>query len=185
MPFRHALSGPGRYLPPPLPAMPMPTPPPPPDAMPSLYDDPTVTAVTGASGFRTEIRTRGFTLTADEPPELGGTEAGPTPYALLAAALAACTGMTLRMYATRKGWPLEGVTVHVAHDRIHAADCATCETEEGHIDRLTRRIEVAGPLDDAQRARLLHIADRCPVHRTLHSEVHVLTELVSSGAPTL
>jgi putative redox protein len=153
--------------------------------MPSLYDDPTVTAVTGASGFRTDVRARGFTLVADEPASGGGTEAGPTPYDLLAAALASCTSMTLRMYADRKRWPLKRVAVHVAHARLHADDCATCETEEGHIDRLTRRIEVVGPLTDEQRARLLQIADRCPVHRTLHGEIDVLTEMASADPATL
>jgi putative redox protein len=152
--------------------------------MPTVYDDPTVTARVGAAGLRTTVHARGFTLVADEPRALGGTEQGPTPYDLLAAALAACTAMTLRMYADRKGWPLHAVTVHVAHDRVHAEDCATCETEEGHLDRLTRRIEAEGPLTDAQRARLRYIADRCPVHRTLHGEVHVVTELVSDGAET-
>jgi putative redox protein len=152
--------------------------------MPSLYDDPTVIAV-NTGGLRTDVHARGFALVTDEPESVGGTEAGPTPYDLLAAALASCTAMTLRMYADRKDWPLERVTVHVAHARIHAADCADCETKEGRLDRLTRRVEVEGPLSDAQRARLLEIADKCPVHRTIHAEIHVLTELVSSPPPTL
>jgi putative redox protein len=164
-----------------MPALPEPSP----GASPSSYDDPTVTAVTGAAGFRTVVHTRGFSFVADEPASAGGTEQGPTPYDLLAAALAACTGMTLRMYADRKGWPLGEVTVRVAHDRVHAEDCATCETEEGHVDRLTRRIALSGPLTDEQRTRLLQIADRCPVHRSIHAEIHVLTEMVSAGDPTL
>ncbi|MDX1418705.1 MAG: alpha/beta fold hydrolase [Rubricoccaceae bacterium] len=147
----------------------------PPGEAPSLYEDPTVTAVTG-DGFRTALLARGFALVADEPSSVGGTESGPTPYDYLSAALAACTSMTLRMYADRKGWPLETVTVRVAHARVHAQDCATCETEEGHVDQLTRQVEVTGALDPEQRARLIEIADRCPVHRTLHGEVHVQTE---------
>ena len=96
-----------------------------------------VTVHTPAAGFRTGVAVRQHTLVADEPVEVGGTDEGPTPYDLLGAALGTCTAMTLRMYADRKEWPLQGITVHVEHDRLHAADCATCETEDGHIDRLT------------------------------------------------
>ncbi len=102
---------------------------------------------------------------------------GPTPYGLLLASLGSCTTMTLRMYAERKGLPLEHVTVRLRHEKIHARDCETCESETGKIDRIDREIVLEGPLDEAQRARLLEIADRCPVHRTLHSEV------VVSGQP--
>lgn len=148
---------------------------------PSPYDDPVVTAVTEAGGFRTAVHARGHRLVADEPRKAGGTEEGPTPYDLLAAALATCTSMTIRMYVERKGWPFESVTVRVAHDRIHADDCADCETTGGQIDRLTRRIAFAGALDGAQRAKLLEIADKCPVHKTLHGKVHVVTKLEGSG----
>ncbi len=147
--------------------------------MPTVYDDPTVAATTESGGFRTAIHARGHRLVADEPAAMGGTEAGPTPYDLLAAALAACTTMTLTTYAGRKGWPLRSATARVAHDRIHAEDCRACETTVGKIDRLTREIVLDGELDAAQRARLLEIADRCPVHRTLHAEMHVETRLAA------
>jgi putative redox protein len=90
--------------------------------------------------------------------------------------------MTLRMYADRKGWPLAGVTVQVEHDRLHAQDCAACETKQGKIDRLRRTLTLDGPLDDEQRARLVEIADRCPVHRTLESEIVVETSLTEPEA---
>ena len=140
-----------------------------------------VTVHTPAGGFRTGIAIRQHTLVADEPEEVGGTDQGPTPYDLLGAALGTCTAMTLRMYADRKGWPLRGVTVHVEHDRLHAQDCASCETEEGKIDRLRRTLTLDGPLDEEQRARLVEIADRCPVHRTLEGEIVIETELEASA----
>ena len=133
-------------------------------------------ARTDDKSLRTSINVGGHALIADEPVALGGEGSGPTPYELLAAGLAACTSMTLQMYAGGKRWPLESVTTSVAHDRLHARDCADCETREGRIDQFTRRIDLTGPLDDAQRNRLLEIADRCPVHRTLHAEVKVVTE---------
>lgn len=147
------------------------------DEMPSLYDDPTVTVTTNAGQFRTEIAARGHRLVADEPTEVGGTESGPTPYDLLAAALGACTTMTIQMYVARKKWPMRSVTARVAHDRIHAKDCEDCETKAGHIDRLTREIEVDGDLTDEQLQKVLEIADKCPVHRTLHNEIRVKTTL--------
>lgn len=138
-----------------------------------------VTVHTPVTGFRTGIAIRQHTLVADEPIEVGGTDQGPTPYDLLGAALGTCTAMTLRMYADRKAWPLEGITVHVEHDRLHAQDCLTCETDEGKIDRFRRTITLDGPLDETQRTRLLTIADRCPVHRTLESEILITTELAA------
>lgn len=122
-------------------------------------------------------------LTADEPIPVGS-DSGPAPYELLLAALGACTSMTVRMYAERKRWPLEGVTVRLRHSRIHASDCADCETRDGRLDRIDRVIRLDGELDRDQRRRLLEIADRCPVHRTLHSEIDVRTiEANPSDAP--
>ena len=132
----------------------------------------------GATGLAQEIEAGRHRLTADEPVAAGGTDAGPSPYDLLLAALGACTSMTISMYARRKGWPLEAVTVRLQHARIHAQDCAECETREGMLDRIEREISLVGALDAAQRERLLEIANRCPVHRTLVSEIDIRTRLV-------
>jgi putative redox protein len=122
-----------------------------------------------------EITAGAHRFLADEPLAAGGGDSGPNPYDLLLAALGACTAMTLRLYAERKALPLDRVTVRLRHGRIHAADCETCETREGMIDRIERAIALEGALDAAQRARLLEIADKCPVHRTLTSEVDIRT----------
>jgi len=114
-------------------------------------------------------------LVADEPVSFGGMNGGPGPYDLLLAALGACTAMTMRMYAERKGLPLEHVGVSLRHEKIHAADCSDCATKEGRIDWIEREVRMTGPLDAAQRAALVAIAEKCPVHRTLHSEVVVRT----------
>lgn len=132
---------------------------------------------TGASGYRSEMVANGHALVADEPESVGGTNSGPSPYEYLLAALGSCTGMTIRMYADRKQWPVEGITVRLRHQKVHAEDCADCETREGRVDRIEREIELEGPLDADQRQRLVEIADRCPVHRTLHSEIVVDTHL--------
>jgi uncharacterized OsmC-like protein/alpha/beta superfamily hydrolase len=131
----------------------------------------------GPAGFAQTIVARRHRLTADEPEELGGTDTGPTPYDLLLAALGACTSMTLRMYADFKGLPLEGVHVRLRHGKIHAVDCAHCDTKEGKIDRIEREIEVLGALTEEQRLKLLEIADKCPVHRTLDSEIEIVSRL--------
>jgi putative redox protein len=147
-----------------------------------IHDDPassegTVTVTEAGSGTYTQQITAGdHRLVADEPKPIGD-DAGPTPYGLLLAALGACTSMTVRMYADRKGWPLERVRVTLRHSRIHAQDCADCETTKGWIDHIDRDLEIAGDLDDTQRQRLLYIAGRCPVHQTLTSEVDITTSL--------
>lgn len=122
---------------------------------------------------------------ADEPTSAGGGDQGPNPYDYLLAALGACTSMTLRMYAEMKQLPLERVQVRLRHRRIHAQDCAECATREGKVDEIERRIELVGPLDESQRQRLLQIAERCPVHRTLQSEIRIVTALQpAAGAST-
>jgi putative redox protein len=120
-------------------------------------------------------------LAADEPPMVGGQDTGPGPYELLLMALGACTAMTLRMYATRKQLPLERVLVRLKHDKVHAEDCINCEQSAAMIDRIDRQIELFGPLDEAQRRRLIEIADKCPVHRTLESKVDIRTALVPAA----
>tara|TARA_R110002096_G_scaffold119038_7_gene257788 strand:- start:7706 stop:8923 length:1218 start_codon:yes stop_codon:yes gene_type:complete len=115
---------------------------------------------------------------ADEPLSYGGTNLGMTPFGFLSAGLAACTSMTIRMYARRKKWPLEHVAVDVSHDKIHAETCENCETQTGKVDQFVRSITLTGDLDADQRARLLEIADKCPVHKTLESEISIKTELV-------
>ncbi len=137
----------------------------------------TKVTVDGRNTLLQRIRTGNHTFIADEPESLGGLDAGPAPYELLLASLGACTSMTLRMYADRKGWDLRGVRVTLEHDRIHAKDCEDCESKTGRIDRIRRDLVLEGNLDDAQRARLLEIADKCPVHRTLHNEIRVETRL--------
>jgi putative redox protein len=135
-----------------------------------------------AAGFLQDVSIAGrHRMQADEPQSHGGTDLGPSPYQLVCAGLGACTAMTIRMYARRKGWPLEHVSVDVAHDRIHAEDCAGCESRTGKVDRFRRVVRIEGDLDAGQRARLMEIADRCPVHRTLEGEVAV--ETVEAGAP--
>jgi uncharacterized OsmC-like protein len=128
-----------------------------------------------AAGFAQEIHAGSHRLRADEPASAGGTDTGPSPYDLLLASLGACTSMTVRMYARRKGWPLEEVTVHLRHSKIHAQDCAECETKEGMLDRIERDIHFAGTLTEEQRSKLLEIANKCPVHRTLTSEIDIKT----------
>ncbi len=136
---------------------------------------------TGESKFAQRIAAGAHQLRADEPESVGGDDSGPGPYDLVLAGLGACTSMTLRLYAERKGWPLSRVTVTLTHDKIHAEDCADCETRSGRLDRIERRLSIEGEIDDEQRARLLEIADKCPVHRTLESEVVVTTRLDDRG----
>ena len=128
-----------------------------------------------ADGFTQDIVVGPHQLTADEPKDMGGDDEGPTPYDLLLAALGSCTSITVAMYAQHKSWPLQDVTVRLQHSRIHATDCAECETKEGKIDRIELDIEFAGPLSGEQQSKLLEIAKKCPVHRTLTSETNIRT----------
>jgi putative redox protein len=155
-----------------------------PAALEAVPDQEVLVRETG-SGFTQEILTDRHRLLADEPREVGGTDLGMSPYELLMAALGACTTMTLRMYATRRKLPLARVAVRLRHDRIHAGDCADCENDDARIDRIQRHLTLDGPLDASQRERLLDIADRCPVHRTLHAGVRVETVLQQQHNPTI
>jgi len=125
--------------------------------------------------FQQEIIIGKHRLMADEPVKAGGMDSGPSPYDLLLAALGACTSMTLRLYADRKQLPLRQTSVRLHHNKIYAADCADCETKDGMVDHIEREIMFDGDLDGEQRARLLEIADKCPVHRTLESEIDIRT----------
>jgi uncharacterized OsmC-like protein/alpha/beta superfamily hydrolase len=137
-----------------------------------------VVAETGEGRFTQRIRAGRHELRADEPESVpGGLDTGPNPYDYLLAGLGACTAMTLRLYAEHKQLPLERVEVHLQHQRVHAKDCEDCETKQGQLDQIERSLVVAGALDDAQRQRLLEIADRCPVHRTLTGEIKIRTRL--------
>ena len=130
--------------------------------------------------FAQDVFTDRHSLHADEPAAYGGGDTGPTPYELLLAALGTCTAMTVRMYANRKRLDLARVSVRLKHEKIHAEDCEHCETREGRLDRIERDLQLAGNLSDNERDDLLRIADRCPVHRTLHSEIDIQTRLDKS-----
>ena len=141
-------------------------------------EQPGLVIVRGAAdGFAQEIIAGAHHLRSDEPTSAGGTGTGPTPYDLFLAALGSCTSMTLAIYARRKKWPLEGVTVRLRHSRVHAKDCADCETKDARLTVIDREIELEGSLDEVQRARLLAIANRCPVHLTLSSRIDIRTTL--------
>lgn len=129
-------------------------------------------------GLLVKLDADGHALQSDEPSDQGGSGLGPSPYDLLSAALASCTIMTLNMYARHKEWPLKAVHAEVRHGKIHARDCEACESKTGRIDRFDRTLSFEGDLSEEQRSRLLEIADRCPVHRTLKEEVEIRTRLV-------
>jgi putative redox protein len=133
--------------------------------------------VSSESGLSQNIVSGKHRWIADEPVPIG-TDTGPSPYELLLGALGACTSMTLRLYAQRKGMDLQRITVTLRHSRIHAEDCTDCETKEGLLDRIDREIELSGNLDEAQKLQLLEIAKRCPVHRTLNSEINIQTSVL-------
>ena len=137
----------------------------------------TEVVVSNENGLAQEIVSGKHRWRADEPAPFG-TDTGPSPYELLLAGLGACTSMTLRLYAQRKGIDLQRITVRIRHSRIHAEDCMDCETKEGLLDRIDREIELSGNLDEAQKLRLLEIAERCPVHRTLNSEISIKTSVI-------
>jgi putative redox protein len=132
----------------------------------------TITATSG-SNLQVRITDGRHVIIGDEPASAGGDDQGFDPYSLLLASLGACTVMTLQLYAKQKKWDLREVTVHLSHDKIYAEDCSTCETKEGKIDRIQRRILLYGNLDDSQKERLRETAKRCPVHRTLTSEITI------------
>ena len=126
-----------------------------------------------ATGFLQEVVSGNHHLRADEPISVGGTDAAPGPYDYLLIALGVCTSMTVGLYARRKQFPLENITVSLRHARIHAQDCEDCETKEGMLDRIDTHLELTGPLTAEQRTKLIEIAGKCPVHRTLKSEIDI------------
>ena len=143
-----------------------------------MTDTPTVTVRGKADALAQEIVVGRHRLSADEPTSLGGTDTGPNPYDLLLAALGSCKSITITMYARRKKWPLESVTVRLRHEKVHANDCESCESKDVLLDRIECDLEFSGSLTTEQRTRLLEIANRCPVHRTLTSEIDIRTRLV-------
>ena len=146
------------------------------------HEEGVVTVTGGASGYAARVMAGAHELAADEPEAVGGTGTGPSPYGYLLAALGACKVMTMRMYADRKEWPLEGSRVRLRHGRVHARDCEECQSTEGRVDRIEVELEVDGPLDEEQRRRILEIADRCPVHRTLTTETVIVSR--PAGTPS-
>ena len=133
-----------------------------------------------AAGFLQEVTSGKHHLRADEPVEVGGSDAAPGPYDYLLIALGVCTSMTVGLYARRKQIPLEDITVSLSHSRVHAKDCEECETKEGMLDRIETHIELTGSLTPEQRAKLMEIAEKCPVHRTLKSEINIRLHTVES-----
>lgn len=146
----------------------------------ALPDEPrqVVVAETRANKFQQQITVGPHRLIADEPVAAGGEDTGPGPYDLLLSALGACTAMTMRLYADRKALPMERVSVTLNHKKIYAKDCEECETKDGMLDQIERKISITGQLDAEQRAKLMEIADKCPVHRTLTSEIRIVTKAV-------
>src|SRR6266581_4038208 len=145
----------------------------------SIVPGSVIVASTGMGPFEQILLDGRHTLRADEPVAVGGGDVGPGPYELLLMALGSCTSMTVNMYAARKKWTLDQVVVRLRHERVHADDCANCEDPKSRIDRILCRIELAGPLDEAQRKQLIEIAKKCPVHRTLTNKIEIRTDLVA------
>jgi len=131
-----------------------------------------------AASFAQEIEVGSHELFVDEPTSYGGTDSGPSPYDLILAALGSCTSMTIGLYARKRSWPVEKISVSLWHSKIHAEDCEDCETKEGPIDRIEMEIHLDGALTDEQRAKLMEIAEKCPVHQTLTSEINIKTRAV-------
>ncbi len=139
-----------------------------------------VASLDAEDGFTTKMKVGNHYMVADEPTDFGGNDFGPSPYDLVSSGLSACTVMTLQMYAKRKKWPLRNVSVHTTYGKAHAPDCENCEDATAKIDTFHREIQLTGALDQKQRERMLQIADKCPVHKTLHSETQVITKLSTS-----
>jgi uncharacterized OsmC-like protein len=131
-----------------------------------------------AADFAQKIEIGSNHINADEPVAFGGTDSGSSPYDLLLAALGACTSMTIGLYARKRGWRLDNITVSLRHSKIHARDCEECETKEGRIDRIELEVHLDGALTDEQRAKLMEIAEKCPVHQTLTSEINIKSRAV-------
>jgi putative redox protein len=138
--------------------------------------EPPVLVRGSAADFAQRIEVGRHRLTADEPVSFGGTDSGVSPYDLILAALGACTSMTIGLYARKRGWPLKDIIVSLRHSKIHARDCDDCETKEGRIDRIEMEIHLDGTLTVEQRAKLMEIAGKCPVHQTLTSEINIKTK---------
>ncbi len=137
-----------------------------------------VASLDGDEGFTTKMKVGNHYMLADEPERVGGKDLGPTPYELVAAGLSACTAMTIQMYAKRKGWPIDNVEVHTSYGKDYAQDCEDCDENSAKIDTFTREIKLVSQLDEKQIQRVLQIADKCPVHKTLHNDTQVITTLV-------
>jgi putative redox protein len=140
-----------------------------------------VVASTGTGMFQQVMLDGRHALYADEPIPAGGNDTGPSPYELLLMALGSCTSMTVHLYAAGKKWPLEQVVVTLSQERVHAQDCANCEDKGAMIHRIHKKLELIGVLDETQRARLLEIADKCPVHRTLTSRIEIESALAPAA----
>jgi putative redox protein len=137
-----------------------------------------IASLNTSDGFSTQMRVGNHFMMADEPTSYGGNDFGPSPYELVSAGLSACTAMTIQMYVKRKGWDLQNVEVHTNYEKTHASDCENCENTSAKIDAFNRKIKLTGNLDNTQIKKILQIADKCPVHKTLHNEVKVITNLV-------
>ncbi len=139
-----------------------------------------IASLASDNAFTTQMKVGNHYMLADEPSDFGGNDFGPSPYELISAGLSACTAMTIQMYGRRKEWDIKNVEVHISYSKTHAEDCEECEAESAKIDTFMREIKFDGNLDEKQTARLLEIADKCPVHRTLHSETQVITRLIDA-----